>query len=110
MSVKIQAAIVKPLFGVRSTHDRDNKRLDSQRLWSLQTGELIRVFETSPYWFADAIANTSEAGLAEAYTAVESTLNLHTIFGWSLSGVICAVTAWRYVWRSGSILLAPYFP
>ncbi|AFY91892.1 putative membrane protein [Chamaesiphon minutus PCC 6605] len=41
-----------------------------------------------------------EAGLAEAYTAVESTLNLHTIFGWSLSGVICAVTAWRYVLRS----------
>jgi WD40 repeat protein len=39
---------------------QDNKRLDSHRLWSLQTGELIRVFETSPYWFADAIANTSD--------------------------------------------------
>jgi uncharacterized membrane protein len=41
-----------------------------------------------------------EAGLAEAYTTVESTLNLHTILGWSLSGIISAVTAWRYVLRS----------
>jgi hypothetical protein len=38
---------------------QDNDRLDRHRLWNLQTGELIRVFETSPYWFADAIANTS---------------------------------------------------
>jgi uncharacterized membrane protein len=41
-----------------------------------------------------------EAGLAEPYAAAESTLNLHTILGWSLSGVISAVTAWRYVLRS----------
>jgi hypothetical protein len=36
------------------------KRPDSHnfhRLWSMQTGEMIRVFETSPHWFADAIAN-----------------------------------------------------
>lgn len=39
---------------------QDNNRLDRHRLWNLQTGELIRVFETSPYWFADAIANTSD--------------------------------------------------
>ena len=39
---------------------QDNERLDRHRLWSLQTGELICVFETSPYWFADAIANTSD--------------------------------------------------
>jgi WD40 repeat protein len=32
---------------------------DLHRLWNLQTGELIRVFETSPDWFANAIANTS---------------------------------------------------
>lgn len=35
---------------------------DSHRLWNLQTGELIRVFETYPYWFADAIANTPDGG------------------------------------------------
>jgi hypothetical protein len=39
---------------------QDNDRFDRHRLWNLQTGELIRVFETSPYWFADAIANTSD--------------------------------------------------
>lgn len=36
------------------------RRGDFHRLWNLQTGELIRVFETSPYWLADAIANTSD--------------------------------------------------
>jgi Predicted membrane protein len=41
-----------------------------------------------------------EAGLAEPYSAAESTLNLHTILGWSLSGIIAAITAWRYVLRS----------
>lgn len=50
--------------------------------------------------FIAIIFGQIEAGLAEAYTAVESTLNLHTIVGWSLSGVICGVTAWRYVLRS----------
>ncbi|OLP19894.1 hypothetical protein BST81_03100 [Leptolyngbya sp. 'hensonii'] len=40
-----------------------------------------------------------EAGLALAYPASESTLNLHTILGWSLSGIIAAITAWRYVLR-----------
>lgn len=41
---------------------QDNDRLDCHRLWSLQTGELLRVFETSPTWLADAIANTSNGG------------------------------------------------
>jgi uncharacterized membrane protein len=48
-----------------------------------------------------------EAGLAEPYAAVEPTLNLHTIIGWSLSGVIGAVTAWRYVLRSRNPQLLP---
>jgi len=39
---------------------QDNNRYDRHRLWSLETGELIRVFERSPYWFADAIANTPD--------------------------------------------------
>lgn len=41
-----------------------------------------------------------EAGLAEPYAAAVSTLNLHSILGWSLSGVLSAVTAWRYILRS----------
>ncbi|MGI0489416.1 WD40 repeat domain-containing protein [Pantanalinema rosaneae CENA516] len=41
---------------------QDNDLRDHHRLWNLQTGELMRVFETSPNWFADAIANTSDGG------------------------------------------------
>lgn len=40
-----------------------------------------------------------EAGLALAYDAVEPVLNLHTIIGWSLAGIIAAITGWRYVIR-----------
>jgi uncharacterized membrane protein len=41
-----------------------------------------------------------EAGLSQPYEAVKSTLNTHTIIGWSLSAVLVAITAWRYVIRS----------
>jgi uncharacterized membrane protein len=41
-----------------------------------------------------------EAGLAEPYTAVAPVLNLHTIIGWSLSAILAAITAWRYILRS----------
>ncbi|MBE9228111.1 DUF2231 domain-containing protein [Phormidium sp. LEGE 05292] len=50
--------------------------------------------------FIAIIFGQIEAGLAEPYSAAESTLNLHTLLGWSLSGIIAAVTAWRYVLRS----------
>jgi uncharacterized membrane protein len=30
----------------------------------------------------------------------ESTLNLHTILGWGLSGIIAAITGWRYILRN----------
>ncbi|NER83029.1 MAG: DUF2231 domain-containing protein, partial [Leptolyngbya sp. SIO1D8] len=50
--------------------------------------------------FIAVIFGQIEAGLAEPYTAAEPTLNLHTLLGWSLSGVIAAVTAWRYILRS----------
>ena len=50
--------------------------------------------------FIAIIFGQIEAGLAEPYSAAEPTLNLHTLIGWSLSGVIAAVTAWRYVLRS----------
>lgn len=41
-----------------------------------------------------------EAGLAEPYDAAEPALNLHTIIGWSLSAVLSAITAWRFIIRS----------
>ncbi|OLT61888.1 DUF2231 domain-containing protein [Moorena bouillonii] len=50
--------------------------------------------------FIAVIFGQIEAGLAEPYTAAEGTLNLHTLIGWSLSGIIAGVTAWRYIIRS----------
>lgn len=49
--------------------------------------------------FVAIIFGQVEAGLSEPYPAAESALSLHTILGWSLSGIISAVTAWRYVLR-----------
>ncbi len=49
--------------------------------------------------FIAIIFGQIEAGLAQAYDAVEPVLNLHTLLGWSLSGIIAAITAWRYVIR-----------
>jgi uncharacterized membrane protein len=48
-----------------------------------------------------------EAGLAEIYPAVQSTLNSHTIMGWSLGGIIAAITAWRFVIRKRNPLKLP---
>ncbi|MEH1972027.1 MAG: DUF2231 domain-containing protein [Nostoc sp.] len=67
-----------------------------------------RLFEVS-WWnmFVSAIAifvavifGQFEAGLAKPYDAVKAVLNLHTLIGWSLSGIITAITAWRYVIRT----------
>ncbi len=49
--------------------------------------------------FIAIIFGQTEAGLAEPYNAVEGVLNLHTLMGWSLSGIISAITAWRYLIR-----------
>lgn len=66
-----------------------------------------RLFEVS--WWNMCVATVSifvaiifgqfEAGLAKPYDVVQPVLNMHTLIGWSLSGVICAITAWRYVIR-----------
>lgn len=50
--------------------------------------------------FIAVIFGQVEAGLSEPYDAAESVLNLHTLLGWSLSGIIAAITGWRYVIRS----------
>lgn len=67
-----------------------------------------RLFEVS--WWNMFIATISifiaiifgqfEAGLAKPYEVAKSVLNIHTLIGWSLSGIIAAITAWRYVIRS----------
>lgn len=49
--------------------------------------------------FIAIIFGQIEAGLAQPYEIVQPVLNLHTLIGWSLSGIITAITAWRYVLR-----------
>ncbi|MBD2169024.1 DUF2231 domain-containing protein [Calothrix sp. FACHB-156] len=68
----------------------------------------FRLFEVS--WWNMLIATISifvaiifgqfEAGLAKPYEVARSVLNVHTLIGWSLSGIIAAITAWRYVIRA----------
>ena len=74
-----------------------------------------RLFEVS-WWnmffatisiFIAIIFGQIEAGIAEPYNAVEPVLNFHTLLGWSLSGIITAITAWRYVIRSRNPLSVP---
>jgi uncharacterized membrane protein len=50
--------------------------------------------------FVAIIFGQFEAGLAKPYELAKSVLNIHTLIGWSLSGIIAAITAWRYVLRS----------
>ncbi|MBD2628411.1 DUF2231 domain-containing protein [Trichormus variabilis] len=67
-----------------------------------------RLFEVS-WWnmcvatiaiFVAIIFGQFEAGLAKPYNLVKSVLNYHTLIGWSLSGIIATITAWRYVLRT----------
>ncbi len=69
-----------------------NPRLHEVSWWNL-------AFATVSIFIA-VIFGQIEAGLAEPYDASASTLNLHTILGWSLSGILAGVTGWRYVIRS----------
>ncbi len=74
-----------------------------------------RLYEVS--WWNLAFATVSifiavifgqvEAGLAEPYGSAASTLNLHTLLGWSLSGLVAAVTGWRYVIRAQNVPQLP---
>ncbi len=57
------------------------------------------VFATLSIFIA-VIFGQVEAGLAEPYDAVQSVLNLHTLIGWSLSAILAAITAWRFILRS----------
>jgi len=74
-----------------------------------------RLFEVS-WWnmffatisiFIAIIFGQIEAGLAEPYAAVEPVLNLHTLLGWSLSGIVAVITGWRYVIRLRNPLHVP---
>lgn len=69
-----------------------NSRLYEVSWWNL--------FFATVSIFIAVIFGQIEAGLAEPYDASISTLNFHTLLGWSLSGILAGVTGWRYVIRS----------
>ncbi|MEQ9356262.1 DUF2231 domain-containing protein [Coleofasciculus chthonoplastes] len=48
-----------------------------------------------------------EASLAKPYPAAQSTLNWHSVTGWSLSAIVVAITAWRFAIRSRDPLKIP---
>ncbi|WP_066384724.1 MULTISPECIES: DUF2231 domain-containing protein [unclassified Anabaena] len=58
--------------------------------------------------FVAIIFGQFEAGLAKPYEVAKSVLNLHTLIGWSLSGILAAITAWRYVIRSRNPQKVPF--
>lgn len=68
-----------------------NPRLYEVSWWNM-------VFATVSIFVA-IIFGQIEAGLAEPYAAAMGDLNLHTLIGWSLSGIIAAITGWRYIIR-----------
>ncbi|MEH1791181.1 DUF2231 domain-containing protein [Nostoc sp.] len=70
----------------------------------------VRLFEVS-FWnmFVAAIAiflavifGQFEAGLAQVQKAAQSTLNYHTVLGWSLAAIVAAIAAWRFVIRNSN--------
>ncbi|MDY6939071.1 MAG: DUF2231 domain-containing protein [Cyanobacteriota bacterium] len=68
-----------------------NPRLYEVSWWNL-------VFATVSIFIA-IIFGQIEAGLASPYGTAVGDLNLHTLIGWSLSGVLAAITSWRYIIR-----------
>lgn len=68
-----------------------NSRLHEVGWWNM-------VFATISIFIA-IIFGQLEAGLATPYAAAAGDLNVHTLLGWSLSGILAAITGWRYIIR-----------
>ena len=68
-----------------------NERLHEVSWWNM--------FIATVSIFVAIIFGQFEAGLAQPYEQAQSVLSLHTLIGWSLSGILAAITAWRYVIR-----------
>ncbi len=68
-----------------------NKSLHEVGWWNM-------VFATISIFIA-IVFGQIEAGLATPYAAAAGDLNLHTLLGWSLSGILAAITGWRYIIR-----------
>lgn len=76
-----------------------NHRLYEVSFWNL--------FVASVAIFVAVLFGQFEAGIADVYNAAQPTLNLHTITGWSLSAILVAVTAWRFIIRNRDPIRVP---
>lgn len=79
-----------------------NARLYEVSWWNM-------VFATISIFVA-VIFGQVEAGLAMPYASAARDLNLHTLIGWGLSGLLAAITGWRYIirLRQPDVLPIPY--
>ena len=68
-----------------------NPRLHEAGWWNM-------VFATISIFIAIVFGQV-EAGLSMPYAAAAGDLNLHTLLGWALSGILAAITGWRYIIR-----------
>ncbi len=92
--IVVHFVIAMVLFGVLCDvigYLTKNTRLYEVGWWNM-------VFATVSIFIA-IIFGQIEAGLATPYAAAAGDLNLHTLIGWSLSGILAAITAWRYIIR-----------
>ena len=76
-----------------------NHRLFEVSFWNM--------FVASVSIFIAVIFGQFEAGLAQPFQAAKPILDLHTITGWSLSAIVVAITAWRFVIRNRDPLKVP---
>lgn len=65
------------------------------------------MFVASIAIFLAVIVGQFEASIAQPYQAVQSTLDIHTITGWSLSVIVVGITAWRLGLRNRDPLKIP---
>ena len=90
----VHFVIAMVLFGVMCdaiAYFTKNSRLYEVGWWNMS-------FATISIFVA-IIFGQVEAGLATPYAAAAGDLNLHTLLGWSLSGLLAVVTGWRYIIR-----------
>ncbi|MGF1460113.1 MAG: DUF2231 domain-containing protein [Leptolyngbyaceae cyanobacterium] len=92
--IVVHFVIAMVLFGILCDvigYFNKNSRLLEVGWWNM-------VFATVSIFIA-IIFGQIEAGLATPYAAAAGTLNLHTLIGWSLSGLLALITGWRYIIR-----------
>ena len=92
--IVVHFVIAMVLFGVMCdaiAYFTKNSRLYEVGWWNMS-------FATISIFVA-IIFGQVEAGLATPYAAAAGDLNLHTLLGWSLSGLLAVVTGWRYIIR-----------